>query len=338
MEISNLPIAVTSGDPAGVGGELTLQVWKRLSCHNDFSFFLIADVPWIKSLGEKFSVPICPVENIADVPSLFRSCLPVLHTPLSIPPITGVPDKQNSRAILDSVTTAFHLLHKKQVRGIVTNPVNKAIIKSGTEINFSGHTGFLRDLSQVKTTAMMLITNSMLVVPVTLHIPLSHVSKILTKELIIETALLATEMAERLLKKAPRIAISALNPHCGEDGYLGTEEIEIINPAIKTLRNNYHLDISDPISGDVIFTPNICKACDLILCMYHDQALAVPKTLHFFNSVNLTLGLPFIRTSPGHGVAYDIAGQNKACPDSLHQAILRAHELTSRSRNSVIDS
>ncbi len=213
--------------------------------------------------------------------------------------------------------------------GVVTNPINKYIMqKSG--FNYEGHTDFLATLSKKKKIpVMMLVTSELKTLPLTIHVPLEKVSKLLTKELISTKIKIAVEDLKRFFNiKNPRIIVTGLNPHAGENGNLGDEEIKIIKPALDNLKKQKNISLIGPISADTAFSSNKRRQYDLAVCMYHDQALIPIKTLDFFNGVNVTLGLDFIRTSPDHGTAFDIAGKNLANPKSLICAINLAYEMS----------
>ncbi|UXN04654.1 4-hydroxythreonine-4-phosphate dehydrogenase PdxA [Bartonella sp. HY406] len=328
-----LPIALSSGDPSGIGLEIALKAWLNRKPSNLPPFFIIGDANIIAKRAKLFdldvdihiSTPNNPAEN-------FDYSLPVLPLINHQTDQVGVPLTKNAAGIIEAIEQAVGLVFDKKARAIVTCPIAKInLYESG--FGFPGHTEFLADLAQryigqpVKP-VMMLAGPELRTVPVTVHIPLKQVPQALTKELIIE---IATTCNNDLIHKfgisAPRIAIAGLNPHAGESGAMGVEDRDIIQPAIDILRQQ-GLIITNPLPSDTMFHARARANYDVALCMYHDQALIPVKTIGFDDTVNVTLGLPFIRTSPDHGTAFDIANKGIALPDSLIAAIKLADKLS----------
>lgn len=311
------PIAVTMGDPAGIGIEITLAAWSR--CRGSTPFFLIADTTLVERRAD--GVPWRAIEDPREAGTIFRNALPVLHQPLAVPSTPGQPDGRNAQATIAAIDTAVRLTREGQALAVVTNPISKRVLQEGAGFAYPGHTEYLARLGGVPRTVMLLAGPSLRVVPVTIHLPLAEVPSALNFGLIVETA----EITISALKAdfgihAPRIAVAGLNPHAGEGGRMGREEIDIIAPALDRLRVAGH-DIAGPLPADTMFHAEARARYDVALTMYHDQGLVPLKALDFDRGVNVTLGLPFVRTSPDHGTAFDIAGRGVARPDSLIAAL-----------------
>ena len=241
-------------------------------------------------------------------------------------PILGKPNVKNAVFVKNSILKCVKIQMESIASAIVTNPIHKkTMYQSG--FKYSGHTEYLASLSvQKKEPVMMLVGKNLKTIPLTIHVPLKNVSKLISKELLIFTINIAKEyLISYFGISNPRIIVTGLNPHAGEDGDIGTEEKKIIIPAIKEALADKTFYVSGPVSADTAFSYNKRKEYDVAICMYHDQALIPIKTLDFFNGVNVTLGLDFIRTSPDHGTGFDIAGKNKANPQSLISAINLAY-------------
>jgi len=333
--MQHLPIAVTMGDPAGCGGEITIRSWVE-SRDKLPSFFLIDDIERLKKLSDKVNIncEFKEIKNPKEALLIFKDFLPVIQVepPLSSQVILGKHNPLNNPSIISSIETAVKFASNNLVKAIVTNPIFKSGLQN-TGFKYSGHTEYLGDLASIKTPPiMMLSTNKakepLRVVPITTHISHSEVSSELNKDKIIEySKRVHRYLIEDFGIKKPKIAISALNPHAGEDGKLGLEEKEIIIPAVEKL-NNILPDILGPFPADTLFYPENRKNYDAIICMYHDQALIPLKTIDFFGSVNITLGLPFIRTSPDHGTAFDLVGKNSVRNDSFISALQIADKIS----------
>jgi len=317
-----LPLAVTMGDPAGIGGEITLSAW--LSSQGEGKpFYVIADVDHLSRVADQIGLT-CPIQKIAkpsEALSAFGSGLPVLHEPLAKAQHAGIPEPANASAVIRSIERAVEQTQTGKAAAVVTNPINKKALYDGAGFAFPGHTEFLGHLAGVEQTVMMLAAPILRVVPVTIHVPLRDACEALSEELIVETAKILNADLKRFFGfDKPRIAVSGLNPHAGEGGAMGSEEATIIKPAIDRLSAN-GIDVTGPWPADTMFHAAARDQYDVALCMYHDQALIPLKALDFAKGVNVTLGLPFIRTSPDHGTAYNIAGAGKADPSSLIEAL-----------------
>lgn len=320
------PIALTCGDPSGIGPEIALKAWQQLK-GDALRFFLIADADYMAMLAQQSEARINRVDSVDAVTAAFASGLPVLHHPFAETPISGQDHLVNAPATITAIEMAVELVKTGAASAVTTNPINKKVLKDGAGFQFPGHTEFLAHLGEVEQSYMMLTAPELRVVPVTIHIALESVKQTLSSELI-QATIRATHTALRrdFGIPAPRIAVAGVNPHAGEGGEMGREEIEIIIPALDTLRQS-GLDISGPMPADTMFHPAARAKYDAAVCMYHDQALIPIKTLNFAMGVNTTLGLPFIRTSPDHGTAFDIAGRGVADPTSLIEALKTAAKM-----------
>ncbi|MGG7566399.1 4-hydroxythreonine-4-phosphate dehydrogenase PdxA [Rhodovulum sp. DZ06] len=315
------PLALSCGDPAGAGAEIAAAAWDRL--RGAAPFALLGDADWIGATG----VPVARIDAIEEAPAASAAALPVLHRPLAIPATPGIPAPENAAHIVQSIEDAVALARAGRAGGVVTLPINKKALKDGCGFAHPGHTEFLAALDGRDRSVMMLMGPAMKVVPVTIHIALRDVPDALTGAEIEETArLLHAALRRDFGLTAPRIAVAGLNPHAGEGGVMGREEIEVIAPALDRLRAE-GMEIAGPLPADTMFHAPARAKWDAALCMYHDQALIPMKTLDFDRGVNATLGLSFIRTSPDHGTAYDIAGKGLARPDSLIEAIRAAQAM-----------
>ena len=314
------------GDPAGIGGEITIKAWHALR-ESGPRFLLIADVGWIAAQSGGAGVPVQSVEDPAEAAEMFAAALPVLPLPLSRAARPGCPDPAHAAAITLSIARAVELARTGTVRGLVTNPISKAVLQDAG-FPYPGHTEYLAALLDVSgREVMMLAGPSLRVVPVTVHVSLREALATLSTERIVRVARTAHAALRRDFGIAqPRLAIAGLNPHAGEAGHMGDEEMRVIEPAMAALRN-HGLDLIGPMPPDTMFTPRARSRYDAAICMYHDQALIPLKTLDMERGVNVTLGLPIVRTSPDHGTAFDIAGGGAADPTSLIEAIRLADRL-----------
>jgi len=321
------PLALTMGDPAGVGGECTLRAW--LARRGGHPFFALDDPNRLAALarGLGLDVPIDTVANAADAAKMFGRALPVFPMPLPVAAIPGRPDSANAPVVVDSIARAAAMAMSGEVGAIVTNPINKAALYSAGFAH-PGHTEFLAAITGVPGESIMMLACPLLrVVPVTVHVSLRDAIAMLTPEAIVAAARTVHAALRRDFGIArPRLAIAGLNPHAGEQGALGTEETTLVMPAIEQLRRE-GMDVSGPWPPDTMFTRLARPQYDVAICLYHDQALIPLKTLDMDHGVNVTLGLPIVRTSPDHGTAYDIAGKGMADPTSLLAAIDLAGEL-----------
>jgi 4-hydroxythreonine-4-phosphate dehydrogenase len=319
-------LALTMGDPAGVGGELTLKAWKALH-HSGPAFAALDDPARLHALDP--AVPIRLVRSLAEGRAAFAQALPVLETKLAAPAMPGVPDPANAGPVLASIERAVRLAQDGTAQGVVTNPISKSTLyRAG--FPHPGHTEFLGALTGAPHPVMMLANNQLRVVPVTVHVGLRAALDMLSTELIVRSArITATALRDRFGIVAPRLAVAGLNPHAGEGGALGTEEADIIEPALAQLRRD-GIDVAGPYPPDTMFTASARPGYDAAICMYHDQALIPLKTLDMASGVNITLGLPIVRTSPDHGTAFDIAGTGRADPSSLVAALRMAERMGAR--------
>jgi 4-hydroxythreonine-4-phosphate dehydrogenase len=329
------PLVLTPGEPGGVGHEITIKAWKELHSERDFSFALLTDINWLADICQNSGVG-CPskqISHLGEAAETFADVLPVLHRPLPVPATLGVFTAKTASWVTKTIQEAVELCLSRQASAVVTNPIQKeALYASG--FNHEGHTDFLAELSRqnghsVKE-AMMLVGGGIRAVPVTVHIPLKEVPAKLTRQAIMDQArTLHAVLISSFGIESPRLAATGLNPHAGENGAMGREELETIAPALEALRAE-GMNIVGPLPADTAFFPEMRASYDAILCMYHDQALIPVKALDFHGGVNVTLGLPFVRTSPDHGTALAIAGTGKARADSMIAAIKLAAQMASR--------
>ena len=318
--MTHTPIALTCGDPAGIGPELAVKAWNIL--RNELVFFWIGD-PRHLPAGSHF----VEISNPSDAAAAMQTGLPVLPHTFTALASSGVLDPRNAQDVINVIDRAVQLANAHQVAGICTAPIHKKNLQDGAAFQYPGHTEFLADLANVKDVVMMLISPSLRVVPATIHIPLSEVSRQLTPALLTKTIQITAQgLKEHFKIQTPRIAVAGLNPHAGEGGKMGREDLDLITPIIERL-NGQPAILTGPHSADTLFHAAARQNYDAAIAMYHDQALIPIKTLDFDQGVNLTLGLPFIRTSPDHGTALDIAGRGIANPNSCVAALRLAEEL-----------
>ena len=311
------------GDPAGIAPELSLLAWRALRTTGP-AFVLLADPAHMAGLDH--AAPLRILANPAEAAAAFPDALPILAIRLSTPPIPGHPSPANAPAVIASIEQAVRLAQSGAVTAIVTNPISKAVLY-GAGFAHPGHTEFLAALTGAPLPVMMLANDFLRVVPVTIHVALRTALDSLTTTAIIATGRITAQALRRQFGIAqPRLAVAGLNPHAGEAGAMGTEETTLIQPAIDALRAE-GLQVTGPHPPDTLFTPAARAGYDAALCMYHDQALIPLKTLDMASGVNITLGLPIIRTSPDHGTAFDIAGAGRADPSSLIAALRLAATL-----------
>ncbi|AML53131.1 4-hydroxythreonine-4-phosphate dehydrogenase PdxA [Falsihalocynthiibacter arcticus] len=321
------PIALTCGEPAGVGLEISEKAWSELS--GSVPFFLIADPRHLVG-----SVPHVLIGHPNEVASAMAGGLPVLPHSFATQNHFGTAAAANAQGVIDVIKKAVKLVQSGQASAVCTNPIHKKALKDGAGFAFPGHTEFLADLAGVERVVMLLACDQLRVVPVTIHIALSEVPKQLTPELLRETLRITSAGLQRDFGIAnPRIAVAGLNPHAGEGGAMGCEELDMINGVIAQMQVE-GLDLRGPLPADTMFHARARASYDVAVCMYHDQALIPIKTLDFDRGVNVTLGLPFVRTSPDHGTAFDISGRGIAEPTSLIEALKLAHKMaTARAQN-----
>ena len=323
------PLALTMGEPAGIGGEIALAAWRRLAGQGPV-FLTLDDPERLRRIG---TAPVRVIADPAEAASVFADALPVLPLGQRVAAEPGRPDPAQGVAVVQSIVRAVSLTQAGATAAVVTNPIHKATLYAAG-FGFPGHTEFLAELAGGGRPVMMLAGPSLRVVPLTVHVALSEVPPRLDEETIVVQARIVAEALRRDFGiSRPRLAVAALNPHAGEGGAMGDEEERIIVPALRRLRAE-GLAVEGPLPADTMFHPRARAAYDVALCMYHDQALVPVKTLHFDDAVNVTLGLPFVRTSPDHGTALGIAGQGVARPDSLIAAIELAAAMARRRRDS----
>jgi len=325
------PIALTMGEPAGIGGEITLKAWLRRA-EGVPPFFAIDDPDRLGRLAETlgWTVPVRAVAGPEEAAACFGEALGVLPRRLAHPVLMGRPDPANARAVIAAIVSAVELARAGRAAAVVTNPIQKETLYTAG-FRHPGHTEFLEELAGNDAKAiMMLACPGLRVVPVTVHLALRDaVQRLKTEAIVAAGRITARALMSDFGLDRPRLAVAGLNPHAGENGTMGREEIEIIAPAVETLRSEGH-SVTGPFPADTLFHAAARRRYDAVICMYHDQALIPLKTIDFDRGVNVTLGLPFIRTSPDHGTATDIAGKGSANPDSLIAALQMAGEMAER--------
>ena len=330
-----LPLAVTMGEPAGIGGELTLRAW--LARRDGGRPFFTLDSPL--RLGELarrlgLDVPLRTIAHPAEAAGAFAAALPVLPVALGAPVETGRPDGRNAAATISAIERATQMALSGDIGGMVTNPIQKKVLQDAGFAH-PGHTEYLAELASQAAgrpveVAMMVACPELRVVPVTIHLSLAKAVQVLDSDGIVRAGRIAAAGLKALFGIAkPRLVVAALNPHAGEQGTMGDEEMRIIAPAVEILRSD-GIDVRGPAPADTLFHPAARASYDAALCMYHDQALIPIKTIDFAGGVNVTLGLPFVRTSPDHGTALDIAGIGRADAASLIAAIDMADDMARR--------
>ncbi|WP_137045098.1 4-hydroxythreonine-4-phosphate dehydrogenase PdxA [Pseudolabrys sp. FHR47] len=337
---SGLPLALTLGEPAGIGPELTLAVWRRRAEFRVPPFYVVGDPDLYRDRARTLGLDV-PVKAIvaADAVATFDHALPVAPLDVKVSAGPGKPDESSAPAAITSIRRAVADVMAGRAAALVTNPIAKNVLyRSG--FAEPGHTEFLARLAEEATgraahPVMLLWSPELAVVPVTIHLPLKDVVAHLSKDLIVDTGrIVAHDLHDRFGIAKPRLVVAGLNPHAGENGSLGEEDRDIVAPAVAALRAE-GIDAIGPLPADTMFHARARAGYDVALCMYHDQALIPIKTLAFDHGVNVTLGLPFVRTSPDHGTAFDIAGTGKADPSSLVAALILAAQLSAHTRQLV---
>jgi 4-hydroxythreonine-4-phosphate dehydrogenase len=330
------PLALTFGEPAGIGPDISLMAWRLRRERALPAFYVIADPTYVSERAKLmgFDIALSEVEP-QDTGSVFANALPIVPLDLKARARPGAPDETSGPVAIASIERAVTDVLAGRCAAIVTNPVAKSVLY-GSGFTDPGHTEFLAKLAEQSTgkavqPVMMLWSRDLAVIPVTIHIPVAEVPARLTSELIVQTGRIAArELKQKFGIAKPRLAFSGLNPHAGESGSIGDEERRMIAPAIAQLAAE-GIDVRGPLPADTMFHPSARKAYDVAICMYHDQALIPIKMLAFESAVNVTLGLPFVRTSPDHGTAFDIAGTGRADPSSLIAALELAARLSAKS-------
>jgi 4-hydroxythreonine-4-phosphate dehydrogenase len=330
------PVAVTMGEPSGIGGEITLKAW--FSERRGDPFFVIADFDALTREAERSGIatPLCRIERPAEAGEVFHSHLPILHEALAHPVTPGRPDTVNSPAVINSIRRAVALVANGEAAAVVTNPIHKKVL-ADAGFPHPGHTEFLGELTGTPHPVMMLACPGLRVVPVTVHLPLVEAIACLSEDGIVAAGeVTARALVADFAIPRPRLAVAALNPHAGEGGMLGTEDDRIIAPAVTRLRRT-GIEAFGPAPADSLFHAGARTTYDAVICMYHDQALIPLKTVNFDDGVDVTLGLPIVRTSPDHGTALDIAGKGIARHSSLVAALSLAREIAAnRARKTLV--
>jgi len=319
------PLALTSGEPAGIGPDITLKAWLRRDELKLPAFYWLGDAASLERRAKALALNVRLAEvRPADASRTFAQALPVVPTGHAATALPGHPDDSSAGAAMASIRQAVADVMAGRAAAVVTNPIAKNVLyRAG--FRHPGHTEYLAELAATNNSTpqpvMMLWSPALAVVPVTIHVSVREALEQLSTDLIVTTArIVVAGLKSRFGIARPRLAVSGLNPHAGEDGSLGTEDQTIVAPAVELLRGE-GLEIRGPLPADTMFHEAARRTYDCAICMYHDQALIPIKTLAFEDAVNVTLGLPFIRTSPDHGTAFDIAGTGKANPSSLIAAL-----------------
>lgn len=327
------PLALTLGEPAGIGPDLALTLWTQRDALAVPPFILLGDPALLAARAKRMNLDVKIVEgDSGEARRLFPKALPVLPLGIDVPDTPGKPGEQSAAAAKKAIERAVALVQSEEAAAVVTNPIAKFVMKAAG-FDFPGHTEFLAHLAAKSGAAeprpvMLIWSEKLAVVPVTIHIPLAEVPNALTIERIVETCrIVARDFRRQFQIMHPRLAVCGLNPHAGEGGMLGTEDDAIVRPAVEQLKAD-GIAVTGPHSADTLFHAEARKRYDVAIGMYHDQVLIPAKTLAFDRAVNVTLGLPFVRTSPDHGTAFDLAGSGKANPASLLAALKLARRLT----------
>lgn len=319
-------IAITPGEPAGIGPDILIQIAQQDHSHQ---LVAVCDPELLKQRAKQLKLPLNLTTWRPDQPAKASRAghLSVYPTPMAEPAISGSPNTVNAPYVLQALRMATQGCLVGEFSALVTGPINKAIINEAG-IHFSGHTEFLEDFTQSKKVVMMLATEGLKVALATTHLPLKDVPSAITKASLTQVIqVLHHDLKQDFGIQSPNILVAGLNPHAGEDGHMGTEEIETITPVLNELRSE-GIKLIGPLPADTLFTPKCLDSADAVLAMYHDQGLPVLKYKGFGCAANITLGLPIIRTSVDHGTAFDLAGTSKANPNSLLTAIRYAEHMT----------
>ena len=330
----HLPLAVSGGDPAGIGLDIVLAAWTNRVATRLPPFAIYADANALAGRARllRLDVPLARVASPIDAAGMFDRALPVIDVPNAAPVVPGKPDSANGRAVIAAIESATAAVADGRAGALVTNPIAKHVLYTAG-FRHPGHTEFLAELAErhfpgrAYTSVMMLASDELRVVPLTIHVALSSVPGLITTARIVETArIMHASLRGDFGFASPRIAVAGLNPHAGENGTMGTEDRDVIVPAIALLHAE-GIEIGGPYSADTLFHAQARARYDAVLAMYHDQALIPLKTLAFDRGVNITLGLPFVRTSPDHGTAFDIAGTGQASAASFVAALSAARRM-----------
>ncbi|WP_050602238.1 4-hydroxythreonine-4-phosphate dehydrogenase PdxA [Ruegeria sp. 6PALISEP08] len=318
------PIALSCGEPAGIGPEIAAKAWAEL--RDTCPFFYIGDASHLPA-----DTPVAQIEHPSQAVTVCEKALPVLQLDFPAPNVPSQPDPANAPSVIGAIETGVELVKSGVAAALCTAPIHKKALMDGAGFGYPGHTEFLAALSGTRRVVMMLASDQLRVVPATIHIALSQVPAALTPDLLRDTIeITARGLRDQFGIDTPRIAIAGLNPHAGEGGKMGAEEGDWIASLIAEL-NSDGATLTGPHPADTLFHAAARARYDAAIAMYHDQALIPIKTLDFDRGVNVTLGLPFIRTSPDHGTAMDIAGKGIAAPTSLIEALKLAQRMAQRS-------
>lgn len=314
--MSQRPVAVTCGDPAGIGPEIAVKAFQEVGNTIPMVWF-----------GDPRHLPEGTIWHDVTHAGKTSSGLPVHPISFAASSTSGKPTLENAAGVVRAIDAAVASVQAGTHCAVCTAPIHKQVLQDGADFQYPGHTEYLAHLGGVTRPVMMLACPELRTVPLTIHIPIRDVPDAITGDLISETvAIIHADMVKYFGLSTPRICVAGLNPHASEGGKIGREDIDLIGPVIAQLRQQ-GFTISGPVSADTMFHPKARETYDVALCMYHDQALIPLKTLDFSGGVNVTLGLPFVRTSPDHGTAFEIAGQNKADPTSMIQALKMAFDM-----------
>ncbi|WP_300578752.1 4-hydroxythreonine-4-phosphate dehydrogenase PdxA [Phenylobacterium sp.] len=332
--MKNRPLAVSLGDPAGIGPEIVFKAWSALR-HSGPSFVVVGDLRQVAAGSGGTAGLVRQVSAAEDANRIFEQAVPVIDIPLLEPVVAGNPSPRAAKAVIAWIETAVGLALSGAVGGVVTAPIAKESLY-GAGFPFPGHTEFLGELTLAhrydgaRGPIMMLAAPGLRVSLVTVHTPLAEVPAALSVEKIVNAGLVTAQALRRDFGiDRPRLAVAGLNPHAGENGTIGREEVQIVGPAVRALRD-LGVEATGPSPADSLFHEAARAKYDAVLCLYHDQALIPVKMLDFWGGVNITLGLPIVRTSPDHGTAFDIAGRGLARADSMIAAIRMAKEIADR--------
>ncbi|MBL8772333.1 MAG: 4-hydroxythreonine-4-phosphate dehydrogenase PdxA, partial [Phenylobacterium sp.] len=326
--------ALTLGDPAGIGPEIIVKAWRALRTEPHV-FFVVGDAQAVAAAPTSSAALVRSISTPDEAAAAFPDAIPVLDLPLKAPVVAGRPTPEAAGAVIRWIETAVGLALSRTVAGVVTAPIAKAPLYAAG-FKFPGHTEFLGELTSAapyegaRGPVMMLTAKDLRVTLVTVHEPIAKVASKLSIEAVVDAGLVTAQALQRDFGVArPRLVVAGLNPHAGESGAIGREEVEIVEPAVRVLKD-LGVDARGPYPADTLFPEEVRRTYDAAVCLYHDQALIPVKMLDFWGGVNVTLGLPIVRTSPDHGTAFDIAGRGIARPDSLIAAIRLAAEIARR--------
>lgn len=318
--VANAPIVISCGEPAGVGPEVAAKAFAALK--GDIAMAYLGD-PRHLPVG----TPVALINDLTEAANAARHGLPVLAHAFDGDAGAGHPDPENAQGVIDVIAACVDLVKSGDASALCTAPIHKKALKDGANFVYPGHTEYLEALAGSGQAVMMLACDELRVVPTTIHIALDQVAQTLTPELLRRTIEITNaDLIDRFHIPKPRIAVAGLNPHAGEGGAMGKQEGDWINGLVTQMQSE-GFDLTGPLPADTMFHARARQRYDVAVCMYHDQALIPIKTLDFDRGVNVTLGLPFIRTSPDHGTAFDIAGQGIANPTSMIEALKLAHKM-----------